>query len=179
VIGELGDALAEVLDPDTGEPLFASVHAAEDLYHGPALAYAPDVILDSYHKGWNIQTGRFTPVLEPSRHQYFVGNQREHGWHSREGICVFRGPSFNVGVPLMAGHVMDVPATLLHLYGVSLPDDYDGRVLTEVFAPEFIDRHPVTHQPGDAAAALPGDAVYSSDEADEISGHLKALGYIE
>jgi predicted AlkP superfamily phosphohydrolase/phosphomutase len=75
-------------------------------------------------------------------------DRREHGWHSKEGVFVFAGADFRLGKMPKAGHVMDIPPTLLHLYGVPVPEDYDGRVLSELFDSELRNK-PVRYQPGD------------------------------
>jgi len=74
---------------------------------------------------------------------------------------------------------MDVPATLLHLYNVPVPEDWDGRSLTGLMTPEFLADHPLQTQPGDPETAVLARDVYSADEADQIFDHLRALGYVD
>jgi hypothetical protein len=73
---------------------------------------------------------------------------------------------------------MDIPTMLLHLYGLPIPEDYDGRVLSEVINPEFIGRHPVRYQPGDAVASISLESPYSAEETEELISRLRALGYV-
>lgn len=72
---------------------------------------------------------------------------------------------------------MDVPATLLHLYGVPIPQDYDGRVLVECLAAE-LQACPVQWQPGDPAHDETGTHAFSVEETAQLTAHLKALGYL-
>jgi hypothetical protein len=61
-----------------------------------------------------------------------------------------------------------------------VPDDMDGRVLTEAFSPEFTQQH--TTQYAESSAGAVGDAEsksYSAEEAAQIEARLKALGYID
>jgi predicted AlkP superfamily phosphohydrolase/phosphomutase len=176
---ELRGALEALRDPDSDEPLFPRVYEAAELYQGPYLDQAPDLIIDSYSGDWNIQTGRYTPTVEQPRNRYFLGNQREHGWHSREGIYVFSGQDFASRPTGGREDVLDIPATLLHLHGVAVPSDFDGRVLTEKLHADLLRDRPVTYQPAMAAGLRLGQDAYSAEEVDEITDHLRALGYIE
>jgi hypothetical protein len=73
---------------------------------------------------------------------------------------------------------MDVPATLLHIYDVPLPNDWDGRVLLEILAPELSQR-PIREQPGDAEPRAVDENALSAEEADSMLRHLRALGYLD
>lgn len=178
---EIAARLGEIRDPETGEPLFSKIYTGRELYSGPALAHAPDLIIDSYDSGWNIRTSKHIPAPECARDRYFVaaaGNRRDFGWHSRDGMFVFAGPDFCVGPTAVAGQLTDIPATLLHLYDVPIPDDYDGRVLSELLT-EPLSRRPVRRQPGDGDTPELLHEPYTNEEAEELVGHLRALGYLD
>ena len=78
---------------------------------------------------------------------------------------------------------MDMAPTVLHLMGQKTPAGMDGRVLTDLFTPEFLAAHPVavegaaesSHAAAEAAPATP----YSEEEAAQVEERLKALGYID
>jgi len=178
---EIADQLAQIPDPDTGEPILPAVYTAGELYNGPALNNAPDLILDGYGGAWNLQMSHYTPTFEQPRNRYFLGlgHRRDYGWHSRDGLFVFSGAPFTTGPATAAGHVMDIPATLLHLHGVPVPNDYDGRVLTETMTADFLEQHPLRTQEGDGDEAIPLEFLYSSEEEAELTAHLRALGYLE
>jgi hypothetical protein len=72
----------------------------------------------------------------------------------------------------------DVPTTLLHLYDIPLPEDYDGSVLTELMTPEFRER-PIRYQPGDNAEIEIVNEAFSAEEATEVLSLLRALGYVD
>ena len=73
---------------------------------------------------------------------------------------------------------MDIAAMLLYLHGVPIPEDYDGRVLTEVVEPAFVEQHPIRSQPGDVETSGSFEEQYSEDEAEELIARLRALGYV-
>jgi hypothetical protein len=68
---------------------------------------------------------------------------------------------------------MDLPATLLHLYDVSIPEDFDGQVLAGFLAS---DRPVQTQATGGLVGALTGD--YSDAEREQMIERLRALGYL-
>ena len=177
---EIAAKLSQVKEPDSGEPLFSNIYLAEDLYTGPEVTYAPDLILDAYQSNWNLRM-RKDYFPSPPREvvdRYFVtdAKQRDFGWHSREGIFVFSGPAFNEGAAPFEAKLPDIPATLLHLYGVPIPEDYDGVVRVEAMASAYRTQ-PVKYQPGDATERQ--EEVYSPEEEEALVSHLKALGYLD
>jgi predicted AlkP superfamily phosphohydrolase/phosphomutase len=179
LLNDIATKLIEVKDPETGKPLFDNVYFAEDIYSGPEVPNAPDLILDGYASGWNLRVRKdYFPA--PSRSiidRYFVvdASQRDFGWHIREGIFVFSGEAFGEGEAAFEAYLPDIPATLLHLYGVPLPEGYDGQVRKEAMIAEYGTRS-VTYQSSDDAEREIEQ--YSPKEAEELVNHLKALGYL-
>jgi predicted AlkP superfamily phosphohydrolase/phosphomutase len=176
----LKDELSKIQEPDTGEPLFANIFSAADLYCGPAAEHAPDLILDAYRSQWNIRTLQPAPHKGKQHSRYFItfDQHGDFGWHSPEGVFVFSGPAFRRGRAADDRLLMDVPATLLHIYDVPLPEDWDGHVLLDLLTPE-LSRRPIRTQPGDEGLIAFSEDVYSLDEAESLRSHLRALGYLD
>ena len=76
-------------------------------------------------------------------------------------------------------HLIDLAPTLLHLFGVSVPEDMDGSVLVDAFRPEFLAEHPV--KAGTASGISEGDrsSGYTDEESAKVEERLQALGYLE
>ncbi|MCB8978382.1 MAG: alkaline phosphatase family protein [Ardenticatenaceae bacterium] len=180
LFARLKDELSQVQDPDTGERLFSSVFSSDELYEGPAADYAPDIIVDAYWSHWNIRTRQPAPHKGKQHSRYFVTFERnkDYGWHSPDGVYIFTGPAVQVGQASANGQLMDIPATLLHMYDVPLPEDWDGRVLSELLAPELSQR-PIRRQAGDKDQINLQESAYSTDEDDAMISHLRALGYLD
>ena len=177
---KLSASLNQLVNPDNDEPLFTSIYERENIYRGPALKYGPDLILDSYDSPWNIlESLKRGARAEAIHDQYFVANSTNYGWHSRDGIFIFSGPDFASGSFLADGHVMDIPATLLRLYGIPIPEDYDGRPMAEVFTPKFLEQNPAHTQPGDNQTEFALDTLYSEQESEQLVEQLRGLGYLE
>jgi predicted AlkP superfamily phosphohydrolase/phosphomutase len=177
--------LLALRSPDEGEPLINDVYTCEQLFHGPAAAQAPDLLIDNYASGWSLQARSYTPSAGEVHNRYFVGPQGNYGWHSRVGVFVFHGPAFGRGPVAAHGHVLDVPATLLHLLGLAVPEDYDGRPLADSFRDGYLAAQPVRRGAGDGAAGQSGAARQaegvglSEAENSLLADHLRALGYLE
>lgn len=180
IADEITAKLHKVKDPKTGESIFSNVFFSEDLYSGLAAEHAPDLILDGYQMRWNIRM-RKNYFPSPPRtiiNKYFSTDThgRDYGWHTREGIFVFYGKDFERSVEPLDAELADIPATLLHLYGVPIPEDYDGSVLTNIMIPELGAR-PIKYQPGDNDE--PDERVYTDQETEALMDHLRALGYLD
>lgn len=177
---ELREKLLALRDPETGEAVVTAVYTPAELYTGPMDGYAPDLILDTYQSGWNILSSlKRGGQAEKVTGRYFVSNSQDFGHHSRNGIYIFQGAPFPKGQNGPQGHVMDIPATLLQLYDVPLPQDWDGRCLTDTFTPDFVAAHPPQTQPGDAPSEVSRSATYTAEETDQLVDHLRALGYMD
>lgn len=162
---EIIAALREVRRPD-GQPLCRGVYRREEVYEGPWVHLAADIILD-------LNEGvRFTSLRNPN------GPFREvlpygQGTHRREGVFAVRAASVQPGTFPEPVHMADLAPTILALMGLPVPDDaFDGRVLSEV----------VSTYASEAAAALTTDVTtqgYSEEESRLIEDHLRSLGYVE
>ncbi|MGH2537497.1 MAG: alkaline phosphatase family protein, partial [Candidatus Promineifilaceae bacterium] len=168
---EVAAGLSAIQDPDTGRPLFSRIWTGAELYHGPAAESAPDLILDSYDSQWNIRSAQLTPAGYRVRERYFVAatHGRDFGWHTRDGLFVWSGRAFRPAPADYRANLLDVPATMLHLHSAPVPEDYDGRVLTELLGPGLAER-PVQRQAGDNGAAPAGNG-FSALEADRLAAH--------
>lgn len=180
LVSELSRRLSAILDPQTNAPLFRDIYAPQMIYKGAATIHSPDFIIDGYDSPWNISTSfKRGARVGTSDSRYFVSNLYEFGHHSRDGIMIFCGEDFDSRDAPLNGHVLDIPATLLRLHDVPIPEDYDGRVLNQVFTDEFISQHPQRKQEGDPLHQRDSETTYSESETEELFERLRALGYVE
>jgi len=72
-----------------------------------------------------------------------IGNHRIHG------IFLAYGPGIKKGYKIENAKIYDIAPTILHIFGLPIPNDMDGRVLMEIFEPdsEFAKRKPVYVDP--------------------------------
>jgi len=166
-------ALSEFRDPRNQNPIFKRIYRREELYSGPFLTHAPDIIFE-LHRGYRVSelTGKGSLVGDIS--------QEPWGIHEREGILLLRGPGIKVMPNRKSAYIQDVTPTLLYALGIPVPDDVDGRVLQELFTQNFT-RHnqPHFHSYPTASNGEKNTLVFSEKESENIEERLRSLGYIE
>jgi len=78
--------------------------------------------------------------------------------------------------------IIDVAPTVLYLMGLPVPEDMDGRVLTEAIEDEFVTSNPVQFESLDDSDEESMEDVrqgFTDEESEMIARRLQALGYIQ
>jgi len=179
LLDELTEGLLSLTDPASGAPVFAGAHRRAEIYSGPAADLAPDLILDPWSAGYRVAPARAASgavVIPPAP---LAGV--EAAWssdHRPLGIFVAAGPRWSA-----AGEVpeelslYDLCPTALALLEQPIPEGLDGRAVTELFEPGFLDSAPLRR--AERAGVRDAGGEYSEAEAAAVAEHLKDLGYIE
>jgi predicted AlkP superfamily phosphohydrolase/phosphomutase len=176
--------LAELKDPRTGKPVINKVYRRGELFHGPFADESADLILD----WWSENSLFSTQPSFPEDTQQPALIIREHapsdeaewgGTHRLEGILVARAPGFKSKSEITGARLMDLAPTMLHLLGVSVPEDMDGKVLTEAFQPGFLAEHPVRSGAATGTSESDRPSGYTDEESAKVEERLQALGYLE
>lgn len=157
--------LEALTDPTTGQDAFARVWRKEELYDGGHLRFAPDIVLEP-----NVFVSFLLRSAEPFESTMV-------NYHSREGIFLAWGADIAEGVTLDNAKIEDLAPTILHLMGLPVPEDVDGRVLLEILEPgsEPADR-PVRFREGTGPDTFTPDGEVDKDE-ETVRDRLRALGY--
>jgi predicted AlkP superfamily phosphohydrolase/phosphomutase len=170
---ELVGKLARLVDPATGCRVDGQVFTKEQAYQGKYLDLMPDIAYLPFSSAYLA----VNPTTFLTR-RVFIDNIGVSGFHRLDGILLARGPGLKKGVVVDGATLLDVAPTILHLMGSPIPDDLDGRVLTEVFADAFLKEHPVVHTK--ALAEADAETMELSPEDQEaVLDRLKGLGYID
>jgi len=177
LLREIVAALLDLQDPDTGEAVVEHVHRREELYDGPFLDRAPDLIVQ-----WRNYAYFASSELSGPTGQIFAppppedATEFEHtGTHRLDGIMLAIGPGIRPGT-VEGAHIADLAPTILHAFGLPVPDDMDGQVLQTIFQ----EQRPVTFDTAfDMGEQRPIASVYSDDDEREISERLRSLGYMD
>jgi predicted AlkP superfamily phosphohydrolase/phosphomutase len=177
---ELMAAIKGIVDPATGKPIVRWVMRREDCYNGPYADEVPDIILVMYPDyGSSDRLSSYSAIVtdRPSIN--------DPGGHHIEGIFMAAGPEIGAKAEALPGlHIEDVAPTVLHLMGLPVPSDMDGRVLIEILAPGILQARPVVEcppldkWPNEAEAVSVQDDLSAEDE-EEVRARLRALGYVE
>jgi hypothetical protein len=64
-----------------------------------------------------------------------------------DGMLLVAGDGVRAGTLVTGAELVDLAPTILYAVGAPVPRDLDGRVLTEVFTPEFLERQALTFVP--------------------------------
>ncbi len=172
VLTDLIAALRELRDPETGGPLVGEIYRAEELYSGPHLDRAPDLTflpVDMRNKALGTVDFTSNRFIE-----WAYGNS---GDHRMNGIFLFRGEGVRPRAALQGARLLDVAPTILHYLGEGVPNDFDGRVLTEAFTDEEAARSIRVAEAATGPAASAGGEL-TAEEMEEIRSRLKKVGYI-
>jgi predicted AlkP superfamily phosphohydrolase/phosphomutase len=162
--------LRNIPDPETGEPVSVTIHRKGDVYSGPFLQDAPEFIV--------AMDGYTTEVMaELGSKSSFAPSGFRSGTHTPEGLFIAKGPGIPAGGRMDCG-LMDVAPTVLHLMGVPVPEEADGKVLLELFEDgttareRAVEREPAGIGPAGEAGA------YSAEELAQVEKQLRDLGYL-
>lgn len=166
---ELVEKLEAMQEPKSGKKVFKKVYLREEIYQGPYAEMAPDLLALNYDEFHN-RAGLSQPAV-------FADSWAWKGNNRHKGMFMLAGPGIRPGTTLQGVRIVDLAPTILHLHGVAVPEDMDGRVLDEAFLPDS----PHSQNPVRKQAAI--DVGYTHEKEAEseqiISDRLRDLGYIE
>lgn len=122
---EIRQKLETLIDPITGDKIIEKVYSKDEIYSGKYLAEAPDLIVDQA-KGTHIPGGI-------GQKSIFESPQRWQGENKKSGLFMAYGPDIEPAGGIDNVSILDLAPTILHLLGIRVPKDMDGRVLKEIF----------------------------------------------
>jgi predicted AlkP superfamily phosphohydrolase/phosphomutase len=167
---EIAEGFRSLRGPD-GEPVTDRVWRSEEAYQGDARKGAPDLMVA-------MRDHRFLLDDEVFHREPFTDHRRyPRGCHHPDGIVVIAGEGSRPGASV-TGSVMDVTPTLLYMAGLHVPEELDGRVLTEAFSDEHLERAPIRTVPPLPPGHREERSPYSAREAALIEESLRDLGYL-
>ena len=167
---ELIAALTALRHPATGAPLILAAHRREEVYHGPYVGRAPDIVLEP------ASGVKMTPALGQGGPVDDVAWQGR-GHHRREGIIVVAGPGVHAG-EVTGARLADLAPTILALLSLPVPPAMDGRVLAEWFAVPLAQSTEAVQQTSGIESSEEQSG-YTDEEAAQVAARLSALGYLE
>lgn len=157
-----------VLKLADGTPLIEHIWKKEEIYRGAHLADSPDILFLPR----NLETIAFgdfefgsNKVIEPS---FGVSSS-----HRMNGIFVASGAGVKNAGEFSGAQLIDLAPTILHLMGLPVPTDMDGRVLSEAIAETR-----AVEYGGTSVGSTATTEGYSEEEEKEVIERLADLGYI-
>jgi len=170
----LTGALLDLTDPVTGAKPIAAVYRREELYQGPWVDHAPDLILEPRRN--DPDPNRNTTIGYGFGSQVFTDSGDLTGNHTLDGIFVAAGPAIPAG-PLSGAMLLDLAPTLLHALDVPIPTHMEGRVLS-LWASLRPPRWQESIAIATTTAAPEAGDVFNPSEQALLRERLRALGYL-
>jgi predicted AlkP superfamily phosphohydrolase/phosphomutase len=163
------DEMGGLVDEAEGTKVIERVFRREEIYQGPYVKTAPDIVFIPNYE--YIMSSRI-------REGTFKERKDGRGVHRLHGIFMIRGAGIKMGNNLKGIHIMDVAPTILYLLGLPVPTGFDGKVLTEVLLPALQEAHPVRFE--EVSLDVESSRFeMAEDEIEEVKKKLMGLGYIE
>jgi predicted AlkP superfamily phosphohydrolase/phosphomutase len=184
VVESVRKALYDLKDPTDGRPVVLKIYRKEEIYHGKELNKAPDLTLSWWEgKGFTVKPSYpRAPDQEDVIVEYPSGKMRGgqdwSGTHLPNGIFLFHGQEIKKGKRVEGTQIIDLAPTLLYLLQEAVPDDMDGRVVTEIFETSEKKLEPVEYQPISSDEDDERMSAYSEEDRLKIQKRLQDLGYL-
>jgi len=183
---EIRKKLVEYKDPFTGTPIINSAWNREEIYQGPYLEKAPDIVLDwnnpngySYINRPSLYSKSKGPIRRVTKKELKVDRFRnKSGNHRQFGIFIASGDVFKRGQSIKGANLIDIAPTALYIQGVPIPKVMDGKILTQIINDKFRARenHVYSEESKeDNEVTRP----YTEEESEIIRKRLRDLGYME
>ncbi len=158
-------------DPRTGERIIAGIFKREEVFAGPAMMDAPDLLLRLRDCGF-VSIKNKLPVVEQRK--------ETAGTHHPEGVFFAYGPGIEEGKKIGMLDITDVAAILLHSLGLEIPLDFEGRVPPAIFDQSYLGERPVLIGPATTKNVQDSGSVnMSEDDKSKMMDQLRMLGYME
>lgn len=180
-------------DPESGEKIFSEALRKKDIYYGDAIDLAPDIILVQNERQYmypyrNSNLSRYKLPIETITLEQTINNPVQTASHRIDGVLIIKGSPVQDGKNITNARIIDIAPTVLYLMGATVPEDMDGRVITEAINPDYLNSNPISY----SSPTLPVNgegkgeelpvsqqAVYNKDEEKQIEETLRSLGYID
>lgn len=177
--------LATLIDNTTEAPVFKAIYRREELYQGPHLEEAPDIVClkdARYHVAvvdW--RTHSDDRVLVPLRPGELLFAADISAQHELDGILIAWGTGVQPNKPLAGARIVDMAPTILQLLGEPAPAEMDGTPLLGQGERETRRQEDLTPSPSLAVTEEEekGNDEYTEQEKAELEAHLRSLGYLD
>jgi predicted AlkP superfamily phosphohydrolase/phosphomutase len=170
---EIRNRLQQVYAPSLGRRLRIRTYSPEELYWGPHVDRAPDIL-------WSIEDWSWGTIWNMSNSAaWFAKLELAH--HHPDGMFMALGPGIGPGARISGAEIIDLAPTILQLMGVPIPTGMDGQVLEQIMSSKG-KAHRRIHLSGEACPArVPASEIHQSRDGNELAvwERLRGLGYLD
>jgi len=173
-------ATADLRDPEHQAPIVRRAWRREELYHGPWVQYAPDVILE-FNLDRSYSYACLPTAAAPDAGAVRVLDAAEcaggklagmSGSHRADGIFLLANDPRNRRGYRQGVQIADMAPTVLDACQVGAPAEFDGRTVSAVVSPKG-------EVPVSGMVPANDEWVYGPEEEGEIAARLVDLGYLQ
>jgi predicted AlkP superfamily phosphohydrolase/phosphomutase len=173
LVDDIKAELKQIAHPETGSPLVERVIERDELYDGPHAHLAPDLTV--VMSDWRYRTiGLYDFTTNKAISPAFGPT----GDHRMDGVLIAHGPAFRAGASPEGARLLDLAPTILHLLGVPVPADMDGRVLREIIDPSAAPADATSVDSPPTFQRDPIPVAYTAEQDAAIQRRLADLGYL-
>lgn len=177
--------LENIKHPLTNEKIIEKVYKREELYSGPYVEEAPDLIIwpreGTYKfikKIFPKRTNRPTITIEKRDGTYTSGT------HKLNGILIAKGCNILKNNSIPPVDIIDIFPTVLYYLGLEIPNYVDGKVITGMFSKDYISTTPAKYSDRGCNIEAHKQSIstiqtYKDSESAKIEERLRSLGYVE
>lgn len=166
------DRLKSLKDPQGGKELVTSAKKREDVYSGPFVHRAPDVIFWLNHLS-HVQ------VNYMKMKKTFV-KPTLSGTHRLNGIFLAKGKGLKRGFSVNGARIIDVAPTILYAMGLPILENISGKLLEQCFEQSCLQERPAVFEDSQMETVQMIDSrLLDKEETEEIAQRLRYLGYLE
>ncbi len=171
-------------DPFNDKPFFSFIYKTEDLFEGEQLKYAPELYGDFWESACFVNTRIDYNVFKSTNICRTICNHEDigvYGSHQRNGIYIMFGPDIK-NDSRKSGKMysfLGVTPTVLYLQKVAIPEDFDGKIMKDALAPEYIRYNKIEHRTDVEYSTKAGKSEVRAEDKQQIIEKLRRLAYID
>lgn len=173
---EIEASLRALVDPEDGEPVVSAIHRGTQIFHGPQMEYAPDLVVIMRDLAYITRHGhefgseRGVIFRQPTGHQT--------GSHRLDGLLIAAGPAIQSAPgEQRAQSILDLAPTILHILGCKVPDSVDGDILRSWLVPSLASKPYDTYHLTGSGGSTTAEGLTEAEE-EELAARLQQLGYL-
>ena len=174
---EIIEKLRRLQYPQTNKQMKVEVFKPEEIYVGDYVNKAPDIL-------YLIEQLRCVSDKSFGHQSIFEKtsiNPRQNASHRTNGIFLAYGPDIKKSYKIENAKIYDIVPTILHIFGLPIPNDVDGRILNEIFKEDsqIAKRKPRFITPDYRKEGQEEQGEFSKEDAKRVKERLRALGYLD
>lgn len=151
-------------DPTADRSLLSELHTKDDIFDGPYVDRAPDLVFVADEMRCNAPRGFGGQIF----------SEEQWGEHRKYGCLITSGPDFDrLETDAETANIVDLFPLVLALCGTPIPENVDGTIPRDRLCGE---PEPTFREDRDDVRRVQD---YSDSESDSVEDQLRGLGYLE